>query len=80
MLIVRFGSSGENAEIDRSATTQSFASTVIKLPPIKVLLWNCLVAPVVARRCGKRPVPLAKGLIVWVSISASCINQEDFQV
>ena len=45
-----------------------------------MLLWNRLIAPVVPRRCREGPVPLPECLMLWVSICASSIDQDNFQV
>lgn len=45
-----------------------------------MLLWSRLVAPVIAGGSCEGPMPLSVGLILWVSICASSIDQGNFQV
>ena len=52
LVIIRLGSPRKDAEVNSSAPTHTFASTVTDFSALKVFLRNGLVGPIITWRCS----------------------------
>ncbi len=76
MIVIGTWSPGVDTEIDGCTPSQSFTSTIVYLPPFKIVLWKSLVTPIIAWR-HESPVPLTKCLLAFVHILAARVDEQD---
>lgn len=75
VIIVGARPSSIDTEVDGSASSQAFASAIVNISVVKTLLWNGLVAPIVARY-DECPMSLSEGLLGLVRVVTTSIEKE----
>ena len=73
MIVIGTGPSGVHAEIDGSAPSKAFASTVVNFAAAEFRLGDSLVTPIVAGEC-QSPMSFTKCLMSFVFIWTSGIE------
>ena len=76
VIVIGAWSAGVNTEINGCTSSKSFTSIVIDLSIFEVLLWNGLVAPIIARYCAGE-VPFSKCLVIPCGVLAASIKHQD---